>query len=111
MQTVKLTIPSQPKYVTTLRLVTASLARGMNFDYEAVEDLRVCVSELVNYLLPFNEKLKVIFEEEKDCMKIRIKAEMKDEKSSAAQMSRMILESLMDEVSRGKDGIYLVKHR
>ncbi len=111
METVKLIIPSRPEYVTTLRLVTASLAREMGFDYEAVEDLRVCVSELVNYLLPFNDKLKVIYEEKEEGMKIRIKAEIKNEQSPEAVMSRMILESLMDKVSRGKDGIYLVKNR
>lgn len=111
METVKLVIPSQPEYVITLRLVTASLARRMNFDYEAVEDLRVCVSELVNYLLPFNDELKVIFYEEEDYLKICIKANIQGEGSPAAEMSRMILESLMNEVSHSEGEIYLIKYR
>ena len=59
MKAVALQIPSRPEYVTTLRLVTASIAQKMHFDIEAIDDLRVCVSEAVNYLLPSNEEILI----------------------------------------------------
>lgn len=109
METVKLVIPSNPKYVTTLRLVTASIAQQMGFDIEAVDDLRVCVSEAVNYLFNFNEKIKIIFSEEKENLVITISAKVPMDDSKEGKLHRMIMESLLDEVEDRKDGLVLIK--
>ncbi|WP_019133627.1 ATP-binding protein [Kallipyga massiliensis] len=111
METVSLVIPSDPMYVTTLRLVTASIAQKMGFDIEAVDDLRVCVSEAVNYLFPYNERIRVNFSEEDDRITIAILAQAPSEDSEESRLHRMIMESLLDGVEERKDGFVLTKGR
>lgn len=107
--TVRLTIPSKPEYVTTLRLVTAAIANKQGFDIEAVDDLRVCVSEAVNYLFAFNEEISVSFEEEDDRLVIVIEAQRSDEEDDGTMLHRQIMESLMDELKLGPSEIRLIK--
>lgn len=109
METVKLLIPSDPQYVTTLRLVAASIARKMNFDIDVIEDIRVCVSEAVNYLFPINKEIEIIFDESEEKLKVIIKAGKTD--SEGSDLHRMILESLMDEVDDFEGGLTLIKRR
>lgn len=41
-----LDIPSSPRYVSLARLITGSLARGLNFSEEGVDDLKIVISEM-----------------------------------------------------------------
>ncbi len=109
METVKLLIPSDPQYVTTLRLVASSIARKMDFDIDVIEDIRVCVSEAVNYLFPINKQIEIIFDESEEALKVIIKAGKTDDEGS--DLHRMILESLMDEVDDFEGGLTLIKRR
>lgn len=43
---ISLDIPSSPRYVSLARLVTGSLARGLNFSEEGVDDLKIVISEM-----------------------------------------------------------------
>ena len=43
---IKLDIPSSPRYVSLARLITSSLARGLNFSEEGVDDLKIVISEM-----------------------------------------------------------------
>ena len=43
--TLKLQLPGKPQYVSTVRMVIASLANSAGFDVEAIEDMKVAVSE------------------------------------------------------------------
>ncbi|EGC84593.1 hypothetical protein HMPREF9246_1517, partial [Anaerococcus hydrogenalis ACS-025-V-Sch4] len=49
MDTISLTIPPKTLYLKSMRLLAASLASDMGFDIEEVEDIRVVVSEAINY--------------------------------------------------------------
>ncbi len=111
MKTIRLTIPSEPAYVTTLRLVAASAARSMDMDVEEVDDLRVCVSEAVNYLLPYNEEISVVFAMEEDRLQVSIRASNREEEGEESHLHHLILEALMDEVEEEENTIVLVKHR
>ncbi|MDO4604379.1 MAG: hypothetical protein Q4B23_00195 [Helcococcus sp.] len=61
MDTIKFTIPSNPRYLQMLRLSCASIANSMGFDIEAIEDIKVIVSELFTYLLSDVDEIKVDF--------------------------------------------------
>ncbi len=61
MDTIKFTIPSNPRYLQMLRLSSASIANSMGFDIEAIEDIKVIVSELFTYLLSDVDEIKVDF--------------------------------------------------
>ncbi|MDR0852022.1 MAG: ATP-binding protein [Clostridiales Family XIII bacterium] len=43
--TLKLSVPVKPEYVGTVRLAISSLANKAGFDIEAIEDIKVAVSE------------------------------------------------------------------
>lgn len=41
----RLSLPGKPEYVSTVRMVISSLANTAGFDVEAIEDMKVAVSE------------------------------------------------------------------
>ncbi len=43
---IELEIPAKPRYVGVARLITSSLARMQNFTEEAIDDLKIAISEL-----------------------------------------------------------------
>jgi len=45
MDTIKLSIPNKPEYVSVIRLTLASVASRMGFDVEKVDDIKVAVAE------------------------------------------------------------------
>ena len=46
-----LTIPAVPKYVSTVRLAVSSVASQAGLDVEAIEDVRLAVSEACNNII------------------------------------------------------------
>lgn len=46
-----LSLPNDPAFLRIVRLVVASLAADVGFDYEEVEDLRIAADELVNLVM------------------------------------------------------------
>ena len=109
MDVIKLVIPSNPQYVTTLRLTTSSIAQIMGFDIESIDDLKVCVSEAVNDLFSNNEALEICFKPEEDKITIVINATMIEETDGG--LHRMILESLLDKVEYKENSLLLVKNK
>lgn len=53
---VELTVPADPAYVSVLRTVTASLAARRDFTIEEIDDLRIAVDEASALLLPHADK-------------------------------------------------------
>lgn len=51
MEKISIKIPANSLYIKSLRLFAASLASDLGFNIEEVEDIRVVVSEAVNYKL------------------------------------------------------------
>lgn len=111
MKTVELRLPSDPEFVTTLRLVTASCARIVGFDVEAVDDLRVSVSEAANSLIERKEPICADFSMDENQMTITIPSVFTDQESRTQKLRRLILESLMDEVDYTDGAVHLVKNR
>ncbi len=57
MDKIEISVPGKVEYLTTLRLLTGSIAHNANFDIEDIEDLKTCVSEA----------FKLIYCHNKDC--------------------------------------------
>lgn len=100
-----LRIPADPSYVTTLRLVTASIAQIMGFDIEAIEDLRVCVSEAVNYGFRSNSSLEIAFYEQEEALEIEIRGHIEESNEEGFGLHYQIMEALMDEVKVSEEAI------
>jgi serine/threonine-protein kinase RsbW len=47
----KLLVPGKPEYVGTVRLAVSSLANKVGFDIEAIEDIKVAVSEACSNII------------------------------------------------------------
>ena len=50
-ETIKLSVPGNPKFVSTIRLAVSSMANHAGFDVEAIEDIKVAVSEACNNII------------------------------------------------------------
>src|SRR5699024_3763068 len=61
---IEMKLPAKSDYVSVARLTTSGIANRMGFDYEAIEDLKVAVSEastnVVNHAYSENEKGEII---------------------------------------------------
>ena len=114
MEKVSIRIPSKACYVSTLRLVTSSLANAQGFDVESVDDWRVCVSEAVNPLIEQNEVIDLDFILFPRALRIEIHAKKLHEEGKSApekELYRLILDSLLDFYSEEDDCIILEKKR
>lgn len=109
METIVLEIPSKPEFIVTLRLATASIAQLMGFNIEVVDDLRICVSEAVNYLVDYNEKLHFEYFMEEEELRIVIQAENIVEKKESPDLHWLILDSLLDKVEKKNNSLILTK--
>ena len=71
MDTISLTIPPKTIYLKSMRLLAASLASDIGFDIEEVEDIRVVVSEAINYKMS-DEDIKINFYTKENLMKVEV---------------------------------------
>lgn len=115
MEKVLMKIPSKPQYLQVLRLTTASLANRMGFDIDAIEDLKVLISEVVTYALPINDELEIIFEMEEERITIKVvadKVSYSDEKlEQEMKMKKQILSSLADDILFEDECISIIMNR
>lgn len=110
MEKVWIKIPAEEKFVQMIRLTTASLANGYGFDVEGIEDLKLSVSEALNYTFEKNDEIELVFELG-DSFAIVIKAkEWPAEDHAGFKMGRLILDSLMDETDFRENELKIVKY-
>jgi len=53
---IRLSVPARPDFVHVLRSVAASVAAGLDFSFDDIEDLRLAVDEACAYLLGMQEE-------------------------------------------------------
>jgi serine/threonine-protein kinase RsbW len=51
LETIKLSLPPNPAYISSARLTASSIGGRMNFDVEAVEDIKTAVSEACAFFI------------------------------------------------------------
>lgn len=108
MDKLSITIPPKSLYLKSIRLFTASLASDLNFDIEAVEDLRVVVSEAINYKLS-DQDIRVDYEVAEKELTIEVVGKDKSLDETALKMRDLILKELADEVEITEDKIKITK--
>lgn len=104
MEKITITIPANKVYIKSIRLLTASLASDLGFDIEKIEDLRVVVSEAINYKLS-DEDIRVEFLPEEKSLSIKVIGKDKSLDERALNMRDLILKELADEVNISEDAI------
>ena len=56
----KMCVPGLPEYVRTVRMTAASIASGAGFDIEAIEDIKVAISEACNNTVVHTSEANII---------------------------------------------------
>ncbi|WP_044567049.1 ATP-binding protein [Anaerococcus provencensis] len=108
MDKITITIPARKIYLKSIRLFTASLASDLGFNIEEVEDLRVVVSEAINYKLS-DEDVKIEFLPEDKNLQIKVIGKDKSLDERALKMRDLILKELADEVEITSGEIKIIK--
>ena len=104
MEKITINIPSNKKYIKSIRLFTASLASDLGFNIEQVEDLRVVVSEAINYKIS-DQDITIEFLPEDKNLSIKVIGKDKTLDERALNMRDVILKELADEVNISEDAI------
>ncbi|MBS5989285.1 anti-sigma regulatory factor [Anaerococcus hydrogenalis] len=110
MDTISLTIPPKTLYLKSMRLLAASLASDMGFDIEEVEDIRVVVSEAINYKMS-DEDIKINFYIKENLMKVEVIGKDREIEEENLKIKQVILEQLADRVEVVEDKIILTKEK
>ena len=108
MDKITITIPAHKIYLKSIRLFTASLASDLGFNIEEVEDLRVVVSEAINYKIS-DEDIKIEFLPEDKNLQIKVIGKDKSLDERALKMRDLILKELADEVEITSGEIKIIK--
>ena len=108
MDKITITIPAEKIYLKSIRLFTSSLASDLGFNIEEVEDLRVVVSEAINYKLS-DEDVKIEFLSEDRYLQIKVIGKDKSLDKRALKMRDLILKELADEVEITSGEITITK--
>lgn len=108
---ITLTIPGKPKYISTVRLTTSSIANKICLDIDCIEDLRVAISEACN--IAIDEKgIKINYIVDENSIEIKVtvpEGKINYKSDQSLNMGKQILSTLMDEVDFTEDFILLRK--
>ncbi|MBS4889897.1 MULTISPECIES: serine-protein kinase RsbW family protein [Anaerococcus] len=110
MDTISLTIPPKTIYLKSMRLLAASLASDIGFDIEEVEDIRVVVSEAINYKMS-DRNIKINFYTKENLMKVEVIGKDREIEEENLKIKQIILEQLADKVEVVEDKIILTKEK
>ena len=110
MDTISLTIPPKTIYLKSMRLLAASLASDIGFDIEEVEDIRVIVSEAINYKMS-DRNIKINFYTKENLMKVEVIGKDREIEEENLKIKQIILEQLADKVEVVEDKIILTKEK
>ena len=95
---ISIKMPASGKYIRSLRLFASGLGLDLNFDIEKIEDLKVLISESVNYKLGEGE-IKIDFILDDELIDVRVYGEDKSLDEKAITMRDAILSALADELN------------
>lgn len=113
MDTLKYTLPNNGKYFFTSRLLVSGICTVLNRDIEELEDLKMAVTEGLNIAMTLNCKdtVDLMFEISEDEMKITIDEICEDslEDLEELALSRIIIETVMDEIKIENNTMILLK--
>lgn len=109
----KLTMKNTAENISLARLNVSFVANKLGFNIEEIEDIKVSVSEALNYQLNLSEKTEIEFILKDNVIEIFVYNNKLEENENlnneSNKFAKMILETLMDSVIFEKDRIYLSK--
>jgi serine/threonine-protein kinase RsbW len=113
--TIKLIVPNKKDYLSIIRLTASAIASKLGFNIEELEDVKVLIGEanIITLCSENTKQLEIEFKIKEKSLEILIKLDGQLNKEILEKeevvMSKMIIESLSDEVDYSENSIRLTK--
>lgn len=113
--TIKLIVPNKKDYLSIIRLTASAIASKLGFNIEELEDVKVLIGEanIITLCSENTNQLEIEFKIKEKSLEILIKLDGQLNKEILEKeevvMSKMIIESLSDEVDYSENSIRLTK--
>lgn len=112
MDKIKLELPSNPAYLSVLRLTTGAIVNNLGFDVDKLEDAKVVVSEIYTHLMSQDDEIFVTFEIEENHLTVTFDNKFEIKKNHASDLSfdlkKQILLALADDLIIEEEKISVV---
>ena len=107
-------IPSEKKYISTVRLSISSIANTISMNIENIEDLKVSISEVMNLFVDESEFFEISMDVFEDKVAIEVMPDVFQtdiQKKEENKFALLILENLVDKVEFREKSVLLVKNK
>lgn len=107
-------IPSEKKYISTVRLSISSIANTISMNIENIEDLKVSISEVVNLFVDESEFFEISMDVFEDKVAIEVMPDVFQtdiQEKEENKFALLILENLVDKVEFREKSVLLVKNK
>jgi hypothetical protein len=107
-------IPSEKKYISTLRLSISSIANTIAMDIECIEDLKVSVSEVMNLFVDESSFFEISIAVIEDKIEIEVLPDVsisEIQQKEENKFALLILENLVDKIEFKEKSVLLVKNK
>lgn len=114
--TISVSIPKKPDYISTIRLISSSLGNKIGYNIDQIEDLKVAMGEacILSFGKSLDDEVKIVYNLLEEKLEVVVSwannlSEVNEE-TKETNMGKMIIESLMDEVYYLDKAIKIVKY-
>ena len=107
-------IPSEKKYISTVRLSISSIANTIAMDIENIEDLKVSISEVVNLFVDEGNFFEISIAVIEDKIEIEVLPDVsisEIQQKEENKFALLILENLVDKIEFKEKSVLLVKNK
>ena len=107
-------IPSEKKYISTVRLSISSIANTIAMDIECIEDLKVSISEVMNLFVDESSFFEISIAVIEDKIEIEVLPDIsisEIQQKEENKFALLILENLVDKVEFREKSVLLVKNK
>lgn len=108
-------IPNKADYISLVRLISSAVGSRVGYNVDEIDDLKVAMGEacILSFLPDVSDEVEISFEILKEKLEISIGGHNSFdsvEETKEAKLSKMIIESLMDEAYYLDEQIRMVKY-
>ena len=107
-------IPSEKKYISTVRLSISSIANTIAMDIECIEDLKVSISEVMNLFVDESSFFEISIAVIEDKIEIEVVPDIsisEIQQKEENKFALLILENLVDKIGFKEKSVLLVKNK
>lgn len=107
-------IPSEKKYISTVRLSISSIANTISMDIENIEDLKVSISEVLNLFVDESEFFEISMDVFEDKIEIEVIPDISllgIQEKEENKFALLILENLVDKIEFKEKSVLLIKNK